>query len=122
MAARPLKVLGLIVLVLSATGAVAAAQNFNGASPLTLPQQGETAISPALPGTGPGTLTNETTGTNPLTGLPCSGLGSLAVSGAGGLPDSATAPPGSDATTDAPEDELPAITSVFGSTTTLGAC
>jgi len=39
-----------------------------------------------------GLLTNTTTGTNPLTGLPCSGPGALSVSGPGGLPGSRSAP------------------------------
>jgi hypothetical protein len=117
-----LKLLGGIVLILTANAATAPAQTVNSGASLTLPQQAETPVSPATPGTGPGALTNETTGTNPLTGLPCSGQGSLAVSGAGSLPDTASAPPGSDSTTDVPDNELPAITSVFGSGTTLGAC
>jgi hypothetical protein len=90
----------------------------NPITTLTLPQQPEIAVSPASPGTAPGSFGNETTGSNPLTGLPCTGEGSLAVSGAGGLADTASPPVGSSPTT----PELPTITSVFGSPSTLGSC
>lgn len=88
---------------------------------LLIPQQNEIPVSPATPGTLPGSLSNQTTGINPITGLPCSGQGSLAVSGAGSLADAATPPPGSDATS-TPTAQLPSVSSVFGTTTTLGSC
>lgn len=108
-------VVGLVAVIVSAGAATALAQG------LVILQRGEVPISPATPGTLPGTLNNETTGTNPLTGLPCSGQGSLAVSGAGGLADTALPPPGGDTTTE-PTTQLPSLTSVFGSSSSLGAC
>ena len=84
---------------------------------LTVPNQAEVPISAVTPATTPGSLlTGESTGSNPLTGLPCSGAGSLSVSGVGGLADSATPPPDADTST----PQLPTITSVFGTATTLG--
>jgi hypothetical protein len=117
MTATPLQLIGLTILVLAAT-ATASAQTVNPITTLTVPQQAEVPISPATPGTNPGSLNNETTGTNPITGLPCSGAGSLSVSGAGGLSDSATPPPDSTS----PTPELPSLNSVFGSSTSLGSC
>jgi hypothetical protein len=112
------KLIALAILALVASAAAAAAQNVNSSTPLIVPQQSEAAVSPAAPGLLPGTLTNETTGINPLTGLPCTGGGSLAISGAGGLSDSANQPPDSTS----PTPQLPSLNSVFGSGTSLGAC
>jgi hypothetical protein len=95
-----------------AANAAALAQSAAG---LTLPNQAEIPVSPATPGS---VLSNETTGSNPLTGLPCTGAGALAVSGAGGLSDSASAPPDSDSSS----PQLPTVSSVFGSSTSLGSC
>jgi hypothetical protein len=118
MAAKRLGLLGLIVLILPASATIAPAQNLNPSTSLTLSPPREIAVSPSTPGTTPGSLSGETTGTNPLTGLPCSGQGSLSVSGAGALPDVATPPP--DETSATPQ--LPSVSSVFGPQTTLGAC
>jgi hypothetical protein len=117
MALGRFKLIGVGLLISAATGA--SAQTLNPITTLTLPQQSEISVSPALPSTAPGSLTSETTGTNPLTGLPCSGAGALSVSGAGGLSITTTAPPGSTSPT---TPQLPTITSVFGSSTALGAC
>jgi len=83
-----------------------------------LPSRTENPVSPALPTATGGVLTNTTTGTNPLTGLPCSGPGSLSVSGAGGLPGTTTPPVNGN--TGIPQ--LPAFPSVYGSANTSGAC
>jgi hypothetical protein len=101
--------IGLTALVLAATAAAALAQS------VTLPEGPELAVSPALPS---GLLSGESSGSNPLTGLPCSGGGASAVSGVGGLGDTTTPPPGDDAA----DLQAPPIVSVFGSGTTLGAC
>ena len=74
-------------------------------------------MSPITPGTAPGTLFNETTGTNPFTGLPCSVEGSLAIGGTAALPGTT-----SDPETDTPTDQLQAPMSVFGSETGPGPC
>jgi hypothetical protein len=118
MAAKWFGSIGLMVLLLTASATITAAQNTNPITSLTLPQQRELAVSPSTPGTTPGSLSGETSGTNPITGLPCSGQGSLAVSGAGALPDVATPPP--DETSATPQ--LPSAASVFGPQTTLGSC
>ena len=97
---------------------MAPAQTVNPFVPQLVPQPAETPVSPVTPSTTPGGLTNETSGNNPLTGLPCTGQGSLAVSGAGALSDSATPPP--DQTLLTPQ--LPTLSSVFGSSTALGSC
>jgi hypothetical protein len=93
---------------------------------MTVPQEPEVPVSPALPSTAPGSLTNETTGTNPVTGLPCSGAGALSVSGAGALGGTGVGGPGeaAGAPTEPTSDtyQLPTLTSVFGSSTALGAC
>ena len=109
MAAKRMELIGLTALVLAATAAAALAQS------VTLPQGPELAVSPALPS---GLLTGESTGSNPLTGLPCTGGGASAVSGLGGLGDTTTPPPGSDSA----DVQAPPIVSVFGSGSTLGAC
>jgi hypothetical protein len=121
MVARPLK-LAIAMLLTVAAGAGASAQTSSNSNPLTgltVPNQAEVPVSAVTPATTPGSLLNgESTGTNPLTGLPCSGAGSLSVSGVGGLADTATPPPDADSST----PQLPAITSVFGTATTLGSC
>lgn len=109
MAAKHMELIGLTALVLAATAAVALAQS------VTLPEAPELAVSPALPS---GLLTGESTGSNPLTGLPCAGGGASAVSGLGGLADTTTPPPGADSA----DLQAPPIVSVFGSGTTLGTC
>jgi hypothetical protein len=109
MAAKRMELIGLTALVLAATAAVALAQS------VTVPQGPELAVSPALPS---GLLTGESTGSNPLNGLPCTGGGASAVSGLGGLGDTTMPPPGGDSA----DVQAPPIVSVFGSGTTLGAC
>jgi hypothetical protein len=109
MAAKRMELIGLTVLALAATATVALAQSF------TLPEGRELAVSPALPS---GLLSGESSGSNPLTGLPCSGGGASAVSVVGGLSDTATLPPGDDSA----DIQAPPIVSVFGSGSTLGAC
>jgi hypothetical protein len=64
MAAKRMDLIGLTVLALATTSAAALAQSF------TLPEEPELAVSPALPS---GLLSGESTGSNQLTGLPCSG-------------------------------------------------
>lgn len=89
----------------------------NPTMPFTQPQQAEIPVSPITPGTQPGTLFNETTGTNPFTGLPCSVEGSLAIGGTSTLPGTT-----SDPETDMPTDQLQAPMGVFGSETGPGPC
>jgi hypothetical protein len=128
--------IGLSVLVLTATATVALAQQnpattlqngitFNPlpppstSSPL-LPSTPENPVSPALP---TGLLPN-TTGTNPLTGLPCTGPGSLSVSGAGTLPGT-TAPPVNGSaigTASGTSSQIPGFSSVFQPGNNSGAC
>jgi hypothetical protein len=71
----------------------------NPTATLTLPEQPEIPVSPATPGTQPGTTAaSRPSGTNPLTGLPCSGAGATSASTIGGsTPDlpSMPAPPNS---------------------------
>jgi hypothetical protein len=124
MVARPVKLIAAALLV-AAAGVTASAQtapNPNNSNPvtiLTVPNQAEIPVSAVTPPTTPGSvLIGESTGLNPLTGLPCSGAGSLAVSGVGGLADTATPPPGADSAT----PQLPTLTSVFGTSSTLGSC
>jgi hypothetical protein len=98
----------------------------NSFSPFTLPQMAEPAVSPINPGTLPGTtaaIGGSATGTNPITGLPCNGAGSLAISGAGGLPGTATPPP-QDSTETLGQIPVgtPPTTSIFGSQSNLGSC
>jgi hypothetical protein len=109
MAAKHMELIGLTALALAATATVTLAQSF------TLPEGPELAVSPALPS---GLLSGESSGTNQLTGLPCSGGGASAVSGVGGLGDTAAPPPGDDSA----DQQAPPIVSVFGSGSTLGAC
>lgn len=92
----------------------------------TVPQMAEPSVSPINPGTLPGStaaIGGSATGTNPITGLPCNGAGSLAVSGAGGLPGTATPPP-QDSTETLGQIPVgtPPTTSVFGSQSNLGSC
>jgi hypothetical protein len=97
----------------------------NPSSPFTLPQTPEAPVSPINPGTLPGTTSaagGPPTGINPITGLPCSGEGALSVSGAGGLPGTATAPPGTGETLDQIPVGTPPVTSIYGSGSSLGAC
>jgi hypothetical protein len=91
-----------------------------------LPQTPEASVSPINPGTLPGStaaIGGSATGTNPITGLPCNGAGSLSVSGAGGLPGTATPPP-QDSTETLGQIPVgtPPFNSVFGSQTNLGPC
>jgi hypothetical protein len=97
----------------------------NPFNPFTLQQVPEPAVSPINPGTTPGTtaaIGGSAVGTNPITGLPCNGTGSISVSGAGGLPGTATPPPGINETTDQIPIGTPPFTSIYGSQTNLGAC
>lgn len=98
----------------------------NAFSPFTVPQQAEQPISPINPGTLPGStaaIGGSATGTNPITGMPCNGSGSIAVSGAGGLPGTATPPPGvSTETLDQIPVGAPPTTSIYGSQSNLGSC
>jgi hypothetical protein len=96
----------------------------NPFSSFTLPQMPEPPVSPINPGTLPGTASAAgVTGTNPLTGLPCNGAGSISVSGAGGLPGSTSSPPPGTIETlgNIPVGTQP-FTSIFGSQSSLGAC
>ena len=112
MAEKRMGLIGLIALAVAATATVALAQSTSS----TVPQAPEIAVSPALPS---GLLSGESTGSNPLTGLPCSGGGASAVSGVGGLGDTATSPQGDETSA----EQLPPINSVFGTvSSTLGAC
>ena len=98
----------------------------NAYSLFTLPQQPEATVSPINPGTLPGStaaIGGSATGTNPITGLPCNGTGSLSVSGAGGLPGTATPPPSlSTETLDQIPVGTPPVTSIYGSQNNLGPC
>jgi hypothetical protein len=98
----------------------------NAFSPFSLPETSEPAVSPINPGTLPGStaaIGGSATGTNPITGLPCNGSGSIAVSGAGGLPGTATPPPDlSTETLDQIPVGAPPVTSIYGSQNNLGSC
>ncbi len=98
----------------------------NAYIPFTLPQMAEPAVSPINPGTLPGStaaIGGSATGTNPITGLPCNGSGSISVSGAGGLPGTATPPPGlSTETLEQIPVGTPPVTSIYGSQSNLGSC
>jgi hypothetical protein len=99
------------------------AQNLT--SPFSLPEMPEPPVSPINPGTLPGTtsaLGGSATGTNPITGLPCNGSGSISVSGAGGLPGTATPPPGVNETLGQIPVGTPPFTSIYGSQSNLGSC
>ena len=125
MTANRLELVGLSVLVLIAATTTSPAQNTgnsllsgNTTNPVlsgnstVLPARSELTVSPSLPSSG--LLTNATSGTNQLTGLPCSGPGSLSVSGAGGLPGTTAPPLNGDSANPHP--------SVFGQASTSGAC
>jgi hypothetical protein len=92
----------------------------------TIQQTPEIPVSPINPGTLPGSTAavgGAATGTNPITGLPCNGSGSIAVSGAGGLPGTATPPPDlSTETLDQIPVGTPPTSSIYGSQTNLGSC
>jgi hypothetical protein len=97
----------------------------NPTMPLTLPQMAEPPVSPINPGTLPGStaaIGGSATGSNPVTGLPCNGSGSISVSGAGGLPGTATPPPGTAETLDQIPVGAPPTTSIYGSQQNLGSC
>jgi hypothetical protein len=98
----------------------------NPFSSFSLQQMPEPPVSPINPGTLPGTtaaIGGSATGTNPITGLPCDGTGSISVSGAGGLPGTtATPPPGTNETLDQIPVGTPVFSSIYGSQTNLGAC
>jgi hypothetical protein len=98
----------------------------NALSPYTVQQTPEIPVSPINPGTLPGStaaIGGSATGTNPITGLPCNGSGSISVSGAGGLPATATPPPGlSTETLDQIPVGTPPVTSIYGSQNNLGSC
>jgi hypothetical protein len=98
----------------------------NPSTLFSLPEMAEPPVSPINPGTLPGSTAavgGSATGTNPVTGLPCNGSGSLSVSGAGGLPGTATPPPGlSTETLEQIPVGTPPTTSVFGSQNNLGSC
>jgi hypothetical protein len=99
------------------------AQNLT--SPFSLPEMPEPPVSPINPGTLPGTTSaigGSATGTNPITGLPCNGSGSISVSGAGGLPGTATPPPGVNETLGQIPVGTPPFTSIYGSQSNLGSC
>ena len=99
------------------------AQNLS--SPFSLPEVPEPPVSPINPGTLPGTTSaigGSATGTNPITGLPCNGSGSISVSGAGGLPGTATPPPGLNETLGQIPVGTPLFTSIYGSQSNLGSC
>jgi len=98
----------------------------NAFTSFSLPEAAEPAVSPINPGTLPGStaaIGGTATGTNPITGLPCNGSGSISVSGAGGLPGTATPPPGlSTETLDQIPVGVPPVTSIYGSQNNLGSC
>jgi hypothetical protein len=132
MTATRIKLIGLTLLSLSAATAAALAQNtsnpmlsgntvnpvLSGQSTL-LPARTELNVSPATP-TG---LLSNTTGTNPLTGLPCTGPGALSISGAGTLPGTTTPPVnGSSIGSATGTVQIPTFPSVFQSGGSSGAC
>jgi len=128
MAART-RLIGISVVVLAVSTTLSLAQNtgnpmlngntVSGQSTL-LSARSELSDSPSLP-TG---LLSNTTGTNPLTGLPCTGPGSLSISGAGALPGSSTPPVNGSAieTASGTASQQPRFPSVFQSGGTAGAC
>jgi hypothetical protein len=122
MLARRLVLICLSAGFLAAGQTTTPAQNVNPATALVVPEQTEVPVAPTTPGTGPGTLSNETTGTNQFTGLPCSGEGALATTAAGELPDATSPPQGSSTPSDQGAINLPSLSSVFGSSSSLGAC
>lgn len=98
----------------------------NAFTPFTLPETPEPAVSPINPGSLPGStaaIGGSATGTNPITGLPCNGSGSIAVSGAGGLPGTATPQPGlTTENTGRIPVGVPPTSSIYSSQSNLGAC
>ena len=97
----------------------------NAFTPFSLPETGEPPVSPINPGSLPGStaaIGGTATGTNPVTGLPCNGSGSISVSGAGGLPGTTGAPPGEEETTSQIPVGVPPTSSIYSSQSTLGAC
>ena len=84
----------------------------NPSTPFTLPQMPEPPVSPRNSGTLPGsTAAGSGSGSrNPITGLPCSGGGSISVSGPSGIGGSTTA------------IGTPSVTSIYGPTSSFGAC
>jgi len=131
MLANRIGLIGLSALILTATAALA--QN-TGASLLSgntvnpvlsgqntlLSARSELSVSPSTPS---GLLSN-TSGTNPLAGLPCTGPGSLSISGAGTLPGSTSPAVNGDAvgTASGTASQIPAFPSVFQPGGTGGAC
>jgi hypothetical protein len=131
MLANRIGLIGLSALILTATAPLA--QN-TGASLLSgntvnpvlsgqntlLSARSELSVSPSTPS---GLLSN-TSGTNPLTGLPCTGPGSLSISGAGTLPGSTSPAVNGDAvgTANGTTSQIPAFPSVFQPGGTGGAC
>jgi hypothetical protein len=129
MVASRIGLIGLGVIILTATAALAQntsnpALSGNTVNPVLsgnstlLPARQQLSVSPALP---TGLLPN-TTGTNPLTGLPCTGPGALSISGAGSLPGSTTAPVNGSLIGTTQAIQTPAFQSVFQSGGTGGAC
>lgn len=97
----------------------------NAFVPFSLPETGEPPVSPINPGSLPGStaaIGGTATGTNPVTGLPCNGSGSISVSGAGGLPGTTGAPPGEEETTSQIPVGVPPTSSIYSSQSNLGAC
>ncbi len=121
-----------VTFFLSASGAIAHAQivgappaSPNPSGSLTVPQQPENPVSPTTPGTLPGTTAGPAVGTNPVTGAPCLGGGSTAITGGvTGAPTTPNQPPQPGQTTTG----LPPNNSVYGLGTQLnntsnpGAC
>jgi hypothetical protein len=115
----------LIGVVPNATATLPLILAQNPTSPFILPEMAEPTVSPINPGTLPGTTSaigGSATGTNPITGLPCNGSGSISVSGAGGLPGIATPPPGVSETLGRIPVGTPPFTSIYGSQSNLGSC
>ncbi len=109
---NPHRMIAFILLV--SAGNAASAQTPNQITTLTLPNQVEVPVSPATPSS---LLSGESTGSNPITGLPCSGAGSLSVSSVDDTTDTSTPPDSTPAT-----PTLPTVSSVFGSSSSLGSC
>lgn len=90
----------------------------NAFTPFSLPQTGEPAVSPINPGSLPGStaaIGGSASGTNPITGMPCNGSGSISTSGAGGLP-------GTSPTPGQIPVGVPPTSSIYSSQQNLGAC
>lgn len=100
--------------LLTANSVTLLAQNVNPSVPLTLPVAPEVPVSPAISNS----LLGPSTGTNPLTGLPCSGVGpSLPISGQGALPGTVPLPE-----TGQPTGQFQAPSSIYGTQGGLGPC